>query len=75
MKCRKCGSDIGPEAVHQDEKDALGEIADCLCGPCFDESWDRYLAMKEEFERLVLEGVHPRVADRIMCVKISKLEG
>jgi hypothetical protein len=71
MKCVTCGVIYLPWKGD----DFAGFAARYQCRPCFNRSWDNFLRLREEYQRLVALGVHPKVADRMMQRRISSSHG
>lgn len=65
--CR-CGSSIEPFELCIDTDVATLEI---LCKACLAEARSGYARLQQDFRALIDRGVHPKIADRIMCVRID----
>lgn len=42
-----------------------------VCQACYEVIEQRFKELQKEYRRLVASGVHPKIADRIMCQIIS----
>jgi hypothetical protein len=41
------------------------------CQACFDQAQEEFKGLQKDFQELLAQGVHRRIADRIMCERIN----
>lgn len=66
-RCKRCGQVKSATEFVKDDPERS-------CYSCFRVTYDRYVAMKEEMRALIRKGVHPRMVERIMNVRIARGE-
>jgi hypothetical protein len=71
MKCSKCRAAEG--SLRCAAKDDVVVAETMVCDACFNAQLVRFSELQAEFQELLRQGIHPAMADRIMCIRLNVL--